>query len=82
MMLNLKKMDFVTTDSMWDIMYVRSNDIDCISSITRLYIKQVCVYYNVAKWSVPQLSIMIIYNSTWSISIQWIRDILSGDNLP
>ena len=24
---------------------------------------------------------MIIYNSTWSILIQWIRAILSGDNL-
>ena len=33
------------------------------------------------KWTVPQLSIMIIYNSTRSILIQWIRDILSGDNL-
>ena len=25
------------------------------------------------KWTVPQLSIMIIYNSSWSIFIQWIR---------
>ena len=33
------------------------------------------------EWTVPQLSIMIIYNSTWPILIQWIRDILSGDNL-
>jgi len=33
------------------------------------------------KWTVPQLSIMIIYNCKWSILIQWIRDILSGDNL-
>ena len=33
------------------------------------------------EWTVPQLSIMIICNSTWSILIQWIRDILSGDNL-
>ena len=33
------------------------------------------------QWTVPQLSIMIIYNSTWSILMQWIRDILSGDNL-
>jgi len=31
--------------------------------------------------TVPQLSIMIIYNSTWSILIQWTRVILSGDNL-
>ena len=31
--------------------------------------------------TVPQLSIMVIYNSTWSILIQWIMDILSGDNL-
>jgi len=30
------------------------------------------------QWSVPQLSIMIIYNSTLSILIQWIGDILSG----
>jgi len=34
-----------------------------------------------SQWTVPHLSIMIIYNSTWSILIQWIRDILSGDNL-
>ena len=33
------------------------------------------------QWTVPQLSIMIIYNSAWSILIQWIRDILSGNNL-
>ena len=33
------------------------------------------------QWTVPQLSIMIIYNSTWSILIQKIRIILSGDNL-
>ena len=33
------------------------------------------------EWTVPQLSIMIIYNSTWSILIQQIRIILSGDNL-
>jgi len=33
------------------------------------------------QWKVPQVSIMIIYNSTWSILIQCIRDILSGDNL-
>jgi len=33
------------------------------------------------KVTVPQLSIMIIYNSTLSILIQWIRDLLSGDNL-
>ena len=32
------------------------------------------------QWTVPQLSIMIIYNSTWSILIQQIR-ILSVDNL-
>ena len=32
-------------------------------------------------WTVPQLSFMIIYYSTWSILIQWIRAILSGDNL-
>jgi len=25
------------------------------------------------KWTVSQLSIMIIYNSIWSILIQWIR---------
>jgi len=33
------------------------------------------------QWSVSQLSIMIIYNSSWSILIQWISFILSGDNL-
>jgi len=32
-------------------------------------------------WTVPNMSITIIYNSTWSILIQWIRDILSGDIL-
>ena len=31
--------------------------------------------------SVPQLSIMIIYNSTWSILVSWISDILSGDKV-
>ena len=24
------------------------------------------------QWTVPQLSVMIIYDSTWSILIQWI----------
>ena len=33
------------------------------------------------QWTVPKLSIMIIYNSTWSILIQQIRIILSSDNL-
>jgi len=33
------------------------------------------------QWTVPQLAIMINYNSTWQILIQWIRDILSGDIL-
>jgi len=32
-------------------------------------------------WTVPQLLIMTIYNSPWSIIIQWIRDILADDNL-
>ena len=36
---------------------------------------------NLRVWTVTQLSIMIIYNRTWSILIQWIRDTLSGDNL-
>ena len=34
-----------------------------------------------SKWTVKQLSIMIIYNSKWSIFIQYIRFILSGDYL-
>ena len=33
------------------------------------------------QWTVPQLSIIIIYNYTWSILIQWVRDILLGDDL-
>jgi len=33
------------------------------------------------QWKGPLMSILIIYNSTWSILIQWIRVILSGDNL-
>ena len=33
------------------------------------------------EWTVPQLSIMIIYNCTQSILIQQIRMILSADNL-
>jgi len=41
--------------------------------------RQVGLYLR--QWTVPQLSIMIIYNSTWSILIQKIRIILSGDNL-
>ena len=36
---------------------------------------------SVHKWTVPQLPIMIIYKSTWSILIQYIRIIVSGDNL-
>jgi len=32
-------------------------------------------------WTVPQMSIFIIYNSTWSIVIQWIRVMNFGDNL-
>jgi len=33
------------------------------------------------QWTVPQLSIMIIYNCIWSNLIQLIRIILSADNL-
>ena len=33
------------------------------------------------RWTIPQMSIIIIYNITWSILIQWIRIKLSGDNL-
>ena len=33
------------------------------------------------QWTVPQLSIMIIYNCAWSVLIQQIRIILSSDNL-
>jgi len=36
---------------------------------------------NHRQWRVPQQSIMITYNSKWSILIQKIRIILSGDNL-
>ena len=35
----------------------------------------------ICPWTDPQLSIMIIYNSSWSLLIQWIRNLLSGDNL-
>jgi len=35
----------------------------------------------VSKWTVPRVSIMIIYNSTWLILIQWILVQMSGDNL-
>jgi len=73
------KMDVGIEDSMLDIMFVRSSGLDCVSPITWLYLSSV-FYYIVVKWSVPQLSITIIYNSTWSI--HWIRDILSGDNGP
>ena len=31
--------------------------------------------------TVPQLSIMIVYNSTWSILIHWIKVKLPGNNL-
>jgi len=37
--------------------------------------------FYIIQWTVPQLSIMIIYNSTWSILIKWIKAILSGDSL-
>ena len=39
------------------------------------------VVFSRSHWTVPQLSIMIIYNCTWSILIQSIRIILSSDNL-
>jgi len=39
------------------------------------------VQASIPQWTVPQLSIMVIYNSTWSVLIQWIMFILSGDNL-
>ena len=35
----------------------------------------------ITKWPVPQPSIMIIYTGTWSILIQRIMVMLSGDNL-
>ena len=40
-------------------------------------------YFQLSEWrmTVPQLSIIIIYNSTWSTLIQQIRIKLSGDNL-
>ena len=34
------------------------------------------VYYHYGQLTVPQMSIIIIYNSTWSILIQWIKDIV------
>jgi len=37
--------------------------------------------YNLCQWIVLQLSILIIFNGTWSILIQWIRVMMSGDNL-
>ena len=41
----------------------------------------VILLFGVLQWTDSRPSIIIIYNSTWSILIQWIRDILSGDNL-
>ena len=41
----------------------------------------ICNKTNELQWNVPQMSIIIIYNSTWSILIQQIRIKLSGNNL-
>jgi len=38
-------------------------------------------WYNNMQWTVPQLSIMIIYNGSWSNLIQWITVIISGGKL-
>jgi len=38
-------------------------------------------YNYIEQWTVPQVSIMIILHSTWSMLIQWIMVIMSGDNL-
>jgi len=53
----------------------------CYLHLSEFFLQQDINPRSVGEWTIPQLSIMIIYNSTWSILIQWIRDILSGDSL-
>ena len=40
-----------------------------------------CLQQYLALWTVARLSIMIRYNSTWSMLIPWIEVVLSGDYL-
>ena len=67
-----------------------ANSLSCVASIKSVHLSNskaklentntISTYSHVL-WTDPQLSIIIIYNSTWSIVIQYIRIILSGDNL-
>jgi len=60
------------------ILGLNLDSLECSCSPTRIGL---ALLTGTKLWTVLQLSVMIIYNSTWSILIQWIRDILSGDNL-
>jgi len=53
---------------------VNTKDWPCLSST-------IGGWLSVRQWTVPQLSIMVIYNGSWSKLIQWIMVMLPGDNL-
>jgi len=57
--------------------------VDIVTEFNMSYIFIFVVFFTKAsaQRTDPQLSIMVIYNNTWSILIQRIRVILSGDNL-
>jgi len=55
--------------------------LNSLSKMFLLHMSQMWRTYWQIQWTVPQLSIMIIYNSTWSILMQWIWVELSGDKL-
>jgi len=48
---------------------------------TRIAFYSLTIKYRYYEWTVPQLSIIIIYSNTWSFLIQWVRVIFSGENL-
>ena len=55
----------------------------CVKTMTlcRIIVVHKTIICHETLWTVPKLSIMIIYNCTWSILIQQIRIILSTDNM-
>jgi len=46
--------------------------LNSLSKMFLLHMSQMWRTYWQQQWTVPQLSVMIIYNSTWSILIQWV----------
>ena len=62
----------------WDV----KPDLTCMQEYIRSILLNMNLnWLSIIQWTVPQLSVIVIYNSTWSKLIQWIMVTFSGDNL-